>query len=1192
MPDDIHTRQPPLPGKHARSTREYVPTEEDRRRVDSAISGAQRALMSLWNETGSWRSRCDAGPVTSAVVAVVLRFVRQLDGDTSAGLQRYLAGSQLASSGGFPPYPGAPEGDLSTTAICYAGLVATGLPENSPELQRARKFIETHGKWARVLELAKTGDLAGLLLAMTGVLRAEEVPGPSILLGLLPGSELLLERRFAFIVPFRALVTDVLLTYLRGEEPRREPLPRLPRVDRLPSNVRDASDLMSRWLDDTSQAVSDKASAAARSGAGLVTELVTGAARTGVRFTQGAITSLAGAADGLRLGPLHVVDGIARGILESGQAVASGAIGALDVVRRAVPAAREAGLDLVRDVEGLRAERYLHHFRNADGSWLYGDSMHTVLALAALHALGYSMTDAEPQESLRWLMESQKVVDEKTGGIRFNIFWTDVWPTAFALRALFESEVSMTEPAIARALRWLIAVQREGSWAFQGTNTTTPDVDDTAVAMATLAQAQTRLIEEGPARSEHLLTACTGAIDAARSWLLQQQNADGGWASYQKGLPSKPPGAIMTGPPRLPGHRLADQARYALDPPPELGDPATEDLTARVLFALGKTGLTDEDPAVARGIEFLRHQQDRNGGWWGRWVVNYLGATAWALKGLVSVQANLQQDWVKRGIKFLLKRQRDDGGWSEVIASYRQPALAGVNPNRGETSNPCLTGLVLSALIDLGYAEDPSVERGIAFLVQYYEDHGWKATETDLLHALFPPDLFYTLPQTELQLPLEALGQYRAHFRSWKATPPVEAPPSLASRRAEIAAVGGDDGPPAQSLREMWTPPDFDQLAEHGDSEADEVIARVFAKDQTRLLHAVFDLLVRNEDVPPRDRLPRAVAAVDPSVWDFFESTRGLPAVDPKEIRLAQSLFKRAGFGVPLALFCSSLPQCYAFPDGARLLFSAGDFVTNARRRLVETAQLVFDVATPGGLEPQGRGIRTAQKVRLLHAAVRKLARDARVPRMTGGQPLNQTELVGTLMTFSVVVVDGLRGLGFAVSDEEAEAWYQMWRAVGVVLGIEDGPERPWLPPRYADGVEVMDQLRRDFWGRSEEGQALAQVTLRVMHELLPGDTIDGVAATLVRHLAGDHCADLLGVPDADWTRVMVGRSPLLNTLLGRASGVYFESPLTPLLQTAAFDAMEALSNRQRDGKEVKFRVHTELLAGWQNQFQRRVRPF
>src|SRR5262245_15657081 len=72
-----------------------------------------------------------------------------------------------------------------------------------------------------------------------------------------------------------------------------------------------------------------------------------------------------------------------------------------------------------------------------------------------------------------------------------------------------------------------------------------------------------------------------------------------------------------------------------------------------------------------------------------------------------------------------------------------------------------------------------------------------------------------------------------------------------------------------------------------------------------------------------------------------------------------------------MTLFCYGLPSCYAAAKGVQVLALTTRLFSNPTRRVIETAQMVVDVMAPGGLAARGRGIRTAQKVRLMHAAVR-----------------------------------------------------------------------------------------------------------------------------------------------------------------------------------------------------------------------------
>jgi squalene-hopene/tetraprenyl-beta-curcumene cyclase len=193
--------------------------------------------------------------------------------------------------------------------------------------------------------------------------------------------------------------------------------------------------------------------------------------------------------------------------------------------------------------------------------------------------------------------------------------------------------------------------------------------------------------------------------------------------------------------------------RTLIDPPPELGDPSTEDLTGRILDALGRLGFTAADPAPRRAIEFLRAQQCDNGGFWGRWTVNYLAATSCVLMGLAAVRADLSEPWVRRAVDFVLEHQNPDGGWGEGADSYRDPRFAGVGP-----SVPPLTGLVVTALIDAGEGDSEAVARGAAYLLAEQRDDGsW--SNADYLQAMVPPDTFYILAEAARHYPLEALGR-------------------------------------------------------------------------------------------------------------------------------------------------------------------------------------------------------------------------------------------------------------------------------------------------------------------------------------------------------------------------------------------------------------------------------------------------
>ena len=400
-------------------------------------------------------------------------------------------------------------------------------------------------------------------------------------------------------------------------------------------------------------------------------------------------------------------------------------------------------------------------FQNRDGSW-NASTIQTALILPALRAAGLPPVHPMVARTIAWL-ESQRVRDSE--GLHFEAFGSPVWCTAGNVRAAIAAGAAPDDGRLTRALDWLIGAQsrieqpevdnrnpgapRIGGWAFQVGNETMVDNDDTGAVLTAYGSvlAASSLDPETARRVR-------ASLDLGRDWLLGMQNPDGGWSAFVHALPAKRPGPLFTGPVEVSLDDPVAAVRMLLDPPRELGDPSTEDLTGRVLDGLGRVGLTTSSPAVCRAIDFLRAQQFDHGGFWGRWTVNYLAATACVLGGLARVGADMSEPWVRRAVGFVVECQNEDGGWGELPDSYREPALAGRGP-----SMPPLTGLVLTGLIDGGEGGSEAVARGISYLLdQQRSDGTWP--HNDWLQAIVPPDTFYILAEAAKHYPVEALARY------------------------------------------------------------------------------------------------------------------------------------------------------------------------------------------------------------------------------------------------------------------------------------------------------------------------------------------------------------------------------------------------------------------------------------------------
>ncbi|MCB9598440.1 MAG: DUF2236 domain-containing protein [Sandaracinaceae bacterium] len=788
-----------------------------------------------------------------------------------------------------------------------------------------------------------------------------------------------------------------------------------------------------------------------------------------------------------------------------------------------------------------RAVELIGIFQNHDGS-VNSNTVQTALVIPALVAAGLGTSDPRVQRAVRWL-RSRRVDDPR--GIWFDVFSSDVWSTAFTMRSLVLAGASPTDPRITRAAEWLLDAQlvepqprvnnrkpsaiRTGGWPFQTGNETMADCDDAGIVLSALGLVV-----------DHVEPALAARIhDAARrahDWLSDMQNPDGGWSAFVWDTPGERPVGytLFSKVPDVPPDDLLKTARAFFKPPPELGDPSTEDLTGRVLHGLGSIGADSTHPDVAAAIRFLKTQQTDGGGWWGRWVCNYLASTSYVLGALARVREDVQEAYVRDAVAFVLSKQNADGGFGESTASYRDPSRAFPAP-----STAPLTALVVSGLVEIGEAEHPKVEEAIEYLIgRQRADGSWP--NDDYVATNVPPDGFYVYDGAARHMPLEALARY--------------------ARRREQAPVV-----PAEH-HGRWTSDRLEQLRGVCDPPADAVADAIFAEGDIGSINAMLATILDNDDpIPPG--LPPAARA-------FFDATDDMPAwADPAKIARAQQLFAEDGLYITFGFFCSSLPQSYCAAHGAGVLVETGALLDRVRQRIFETAQFLFDVLDAGSLDPGGRGIRAPQRVRLMHAAVRRLVRH-HVPWdvATLGEPINQEDLVGTLMTFSVVTYEAARRLGVSWSRADADAWIHHWNVVGHFLGID----HDLLPQDLEDAQDLMEAIRQHQWRRSDKGRKLASALVDMMQEFFTQDmdALDGLSPTLVRHLAGDHCADLLGLPESDWTKLLVLALTLATDVVDIDDR---EGWLEHQLGAITGHAMRWITTVERGQKNASFRIPESL---------------
>ncbi|MGB1701194.1 MAG: oxygenase MpaB family protein, partial [Nannocystaceae bacterium] len=135
----------------------------------------------------------------------------------------------------------------------------------------------------------------------------------------------------------------------------------------------------------------------------------------------------------------------------------------------------------------------------------------------------------------------------------------------------------------------------------------------------------------------------------------------------------------------------------------------------------------------------------------------------------------------------------------------------------------------------------------------------------------------------------------------------------------------------------------------------------------------------------------------------------------------------------------------------------------------------------------------------------------------------NQADLLYTLMSFSQVVLDGLRTLRLDVSREEGEAYLSAWRTVGRLMGIK--PEV--LPNNLEEAAALTKIMAKREHGASHEGKAMTEALAGLIGDVL-GGPLSMFRWSLIRLFVRPAVCRMLGVP----------RHPVLDRLAHSVAGL------------------------------------------------------
>jgi hypothetical protein len=289
------------------------------------------------------------------------------------------------------------------------------------------------------------------------------------------------------------------------------------------------------------------------------------------------------------------------------------------------------------------------------------------------------------------------------------------------------------------------------------------------------------------------------------------------------------------------------------------------------------------------------------------------------------------------------------------------------------------------------------------------------------------------------------------------------------------------------------------------------VITGIIESGQQQQINQILMTLVRNDSFHAG-----MFSALGPQISALLDNYIGasgsLPSwADEKLIAKGERLFEAYGPEIFMLLNVSSLPMCYCCGNGAQVLFDTGRLLTSRNgnvdplaRRLMETAQMIVNVHSTGGLAPAGRGIVTMQKVRLIHASIRYFLKhgQAGTPWDAAklGEPINQEDLTGTLMSFGPVILSGLKKLGVKLTTDDTNAWMHCWNITGHLLGIDES----LLPDTYEEGFQLATDILIHQAEPSDGGKALTASCIKFLNTMIPGNVFDSVPPYLMWYFLQD----------------------------------------------------------------------------------------
>ncbi|WP_290063001.1 oxygenase MpaB family protein [Amycolatopsis solani] len=285
------------------------------------------------------------------------------------------------------------------------------------------------------------------------------------------------------------------------------------------------------------------------------------------------------------------------------------------------------------------------------------------------------------------------------------------------------------------------------------------------------------------------------------------------------------------------------------------------------------------------------------------------------------------------------------------------------------------------------------------------------------------------------------------------------------------------------------------------DDEVDRIMAGVLGTGGVPAVNTALRPWVNNDDPLPTG-LPADLAG-------YLQQVNRLPSwADAAKLRRAADFNRRKDtylfllYGLGSGIMSTVIPR-----EAKSVYWSAGG--ANMQDRAAKTFTFGYDLSDLNAFEPGGQFVVTANKTRLVHAAVRHLLPQSPHWKAVADEqiPISNGDILVTFHSLGTYVHRKLLEWRVPMSAADEEAFLHQWQVAIHLLGVRD----EFIPKTWAEADAQSTRVLTPLLSPTTEGKELAEDLLGLTAQIDLGVT-RGFLNEFVRYALSDAVGDWLGL--------------------------------------------------------------------------------